>query len=353
MSRIYEMCNDLDSAELLKDREELTREEKGRLTEFMKNEGILSESGKKKNRNTAGRIVGWAAAAAVIALVVVPNTSATAAYAMEQIPILGNVIKVVTIRNYQFENENYSADIQEVKLEQGNGEPADGVETAVGTDGAGTGESLREEGKPGAAATNSADAAGSGETTVGANGAGSEESRLEGSIQTINESIEEMTDRLIARFEEQVAQGEGHSSIYADHEVVTNTDTWFTLRIDVTEIAASGFQYQYYYHIDKTTGEIASLKNLFKEGADYITPISENIKEQMRDEMRADESKMYWIDSEDDIIEDFEAIKEDQNFYLNEEGQIVICFDEYEVAPGYMGLVEFAVDEDAVADIRK
>ncbi|MCI8323439.1 MAG: DUF3298 domain-containing protein [Lachnospiraceae bacterium] len=307
MSRIYEMCNDLDSAELLKDREELTREEKGRLTEFMKREGILSESGKKKNRNTAGRIVGWAAAAAVIALVVVPNTSATAAYAMEQIPILGSVIRAVTIRNYQYESEDYSADIQEVKLEQGNGE------TAVGT----------------------------------------EEDRLEGSIQTINESIEEMTDRLVARFEEQVEQGEGHSSIYADHEVVTNTDTWFTLRIDVTEIAASGFQYQYYYHIDKTTGEIASLKNLFKEGADYITPISENIKKQMREEMRADESKMYWIDSEDEIIEDFETIKEDQNFYLNEEGQIVICFDEYEVAPGYMGLVEFAVDEDAVADIRK
>lgn len=342
MSRIYEMCNDLDSAELLKNREELTREEKGRLTEFMKNEGILSESGKKTKKITAGRIVGWAAAAAVIALVVVPNTSATAAYAMEQIPVLGSVIRAVTIRNYQYESEDYSADIQEVKLEQ------DNVELAVGTDGAGTGEALREEGNSGATAMNSADAAGTGETTVG-----TEEGSLEGSIQTINESIEEMTDRLIARFEEQVAQGEGHSSIYADHEVVTNTDTWFTLRIDVTEIAASGFQYQYYYHIDKTTGEIASLKNLFKEGADYITPISENIKEQMRDEMRADESKMYWIDSEDEIIEDFEAIKEDQNFYLNEEGQIVICFDEYEVAPGYMGLVEFAVDEEAVADIRK
>lgn len=307
MSRIYEMCNDLDSAELLKDREELTRQEKGHLTEFMKREGILSESGKKKNRNTAGRIVGWAAAAAVIALVVVPNTSATAAYAMEQIPILGSVIRAVTIRNYQYESEDYSADIQEVKLEQGNGE------TAVGT----------------------------------------EEDRLEGSIQTINESIEEMTDRLVARFEEQVEQGEGHSSIYADHEVVTNTDTWFTLRIDVTEIAASGFQYQYYYHIDKTTGEIASLKNLFEEGADYITPISENIKKQMREQMQADESKVYWVDSKEEMGHQFEAVKADQNFYVNQNGQIVICFDEYEVAPGYMGLVEFTVDEEAVAAIRK
>lgn len=297
MSRIYEMCNDIDSKDLLQEKEQLTGEEKERLVDFMKREGILSESGKKKKRNV-GRTVGWAAAAAALALVIVPNVSANAAYAMEQIPILGNVIKVVTVRNYQFENENYSADIQEVQLEQGSGE-------------------------------------------------------TENSIQTINESIEEMTDRLIARFEEQKELEGGHGSMDTAHEVITDTDTWFTLRIDVTETAASGYQYQYYYHIDKTTGEIASLKNLFREGADYVTPISENIKEQMRKEMQADESKIYWIDSEDEIVEQFEAIKEDQNFYLNEAGQIVICFDEYEVAPGYMGLVEFIVDEEAVAGIRK
>lgn len=311
MARIYEMCNDIDSENILQEKEQLSREERGKLIDFMKSEGIFSENGKKKRRN-AGRTVVWAAAAAALLLVIVPNTSAKAAYAMEQIPILGNVIKAVTIRNYQYESDNYSADIQKVRLEQSNG--AEKVEMKdVGT----------------------------------------EADRMEGSIQTINESIEEMTDRLIARFEEQKEQEEGHGSIDMSYEVVTDTDTWFTLRIDVTEIAASGFQYQSYYHIDKTTGEIASLKNLFKEGADYITPISENIKEQMREEMVADESKIYWVDSEEEMGEQFETIKEDQNFYLNEKGQIVICFDEYEVAPGYMGLVEFAVDEEAVADIRK
>lgn len=306
MSRIYEMCNDIDSEDLLQEKEQLSNEERGRMVDFMKREGILYESGKRKKRNV-GRTMGWVAAAAALVLVVVPNVSVNAAYAMEQIPILGNVIKAVTIRNYQFENESYSADIQEVQLEQ----------------------------------------------SIGTGNAGMEGTETENSIQTINESIEEMTDRLIANFEEQKEQEGGHGSIDMSYEVVTDTETWFTLRIDVTEIAASGYQYQYYYHIDKTTGEIASLKNLFKEGADYITPISENIKEQMRKEMQVDESKIYWIDSEEDIVEQFEAIKEDQNFYLNQDGQIVICFDEYEVAPGYMGLVEFAVEKEAVAEIRR
>ena len=296
MSRIYEICNDMDSESLLKNREQLTEEERGRLIDSLKRGGILAEQGRGKSRKRMVKTIGWAAAAAALVLVIVPNTSAEAAYAMEQIPILGDVIRAVTIRNYQYEDENFLADIEEVRLEN---------------------------------------------------------VKMEGSIQTINESIEEMTDRLIARFEEQVEQGEGHSGIYAGHEVVTDTDTWFTLRIHVTEIEASGFQYQYYYHIDKTTGEIATLKDLFKEGADYITPISENIKEQMREQMQADESKVYWVDSKEEMGHQFEAVKADQNFYVNQNGQIVICFDEYEVAPGYMGLVEFTVDEEAVAAIRK
>ena len=286
----------MDSESLLKNREQLTEEERGRLIDSLKRGGILAEQGRGKSRKRMGKTIGWAAAAAALVLVIVPNTSAEAAYAMEQIPILGDVIRAVTIRNYQYEDENFLADIEEVRLEN---------------------------------------------------------VKMEGSIQTINESIEEMTDRLIARFEEQVEQGEGHSGIYAGHEVVTDTDTWFTLRIHVTEIEASGFQYQYYYHIDKTTGEIATLKDLFKEGADYITPISENIKEQMREQMQADESKVYWVDSKEEMGHQFEAVKADQNFYVNQNGQIVICFDEYEVAPGYMGLVEFTVDEEAVAAIRK
>ena len=302
MSKVYEMCNDIDSNEILNSKEQLTLDERKKLLEHLKREGIVLENSKRKKKAKFGRTVGWVAAAAVITLVVVPNISAEAAYAMEQIPILGNVIKAVTIREYQYEGERFSADIQEVQLEQ------------------------------------------SGEI---------EDTKTDESIAVINESIEEMTSRLIASFEEQVELGESYGGIYVNHEVMTDTDKWFTLKIDVAEIAGSGTQYQYYYHIDKTTGEIASLKDLFKEEADYITPISESIKRQMWDEMAEDEMKFYWVDPDGEIGFCFEAIKEDQNFYLNDDGQIVICFDEYEVAPGYMGLVEFTVEDEAVADIRK
>lgn len=302
MARLYEMCNDIDSEDILKDREELTEGERDKM---MKN----FTDGKKhlaKRSKKAGRIAGFVAAAAAAALIIVPNTSAKAAYAMSKIPILGDVIKAVTIREYNYDSERFQAEIKEVQLE-------------VDTNGEDSGENPA----------------------------------VDQSVAVINEDIDEMTNRLIERFEDQAAAGEGYGGVYMDHEVMTDTDTWFTLRIDVAEVAGSGAQYQYYYHIDKTTGEIASLKDLFKEGADYVTPVSENIRKQMKERMAQDENLIYWAEKDPELGFGFEQIKEDQNFYLNQKGQLVICFDEYEVAPGYMGLVEFVVEDEAVADILK
>ena len=252
---------------------------------------------------------------------------------MGQIPILGSVIRAVTVRDYHYESERFSADIRKVQLEQSGEQASENTDKAQGT----AEESIAEK---------------AGESVSEKNGESISEKTGE-SIAVINESIDEMTERLIARFEEQVEMGESYGGIYVDSEVVTDTDKWFTLKIDVAEVAGSGTQYQYYYHIDKTTGEIASLKDIFKEGVDYVTPVSENIIAQMKDAMAEDDMKFYWVDPEGERGFCFEKIKEDQNFYLNGAGQIVICFDEYEVAPGYMGLVEFAVEEEAVAEIRK
>lgn len=302
MAKLYEMCNDIDSEEILKDREELTKAEKDRMMKNFKNGKKDSAKGGRR----VGRIAGFAVAAAAAIFVIVPNTSAKAAYAMSQIPILGNVIKAVTIREYNYDSERFQAEIKEVQLE--------------------------------------VDQSGD---------EGEKNPEMERSVAAINEDIDEMTERLIERFKEQTELGESYGGIYMNHEVVTDTDTWFTLRIDVAEVAGSGAQYQYYYHIDKTTGEIASLKDLFKEGTDYVTPVSENIRKQMKERMAEDENLIYWADKDSELGFGFEQIKEDQNFYLDAEGKLVICFDEYEVAPGYMGLVEFTIEEEAIAGILK
>lgn len=49
----------------------------------------------------------------------------------------------------------------------------------------------------------------------------------------------------------------------------------------------------------------------------------------------------------------FKAITPNTSFYLNEKGNVVIGFDEGEVAPMYMGTVEFEIPNEVVKDIRK
>lgn len=323
MARLYEMCNEIDSEDILLDREELTDEEKARLFSTMEAEGVIrkrqqrssgnteknaKENTKRKQKRNSKRYVAGIAVAAALAIIITPNVSENAAYAMSQIPILGNVIKMITVREYNYDSERFEAKIKEAQLVQ---------EEVVEND---MDSAVKEQTKE--------------------------------SLQTINEDIEEMTDRLIAQFEADVELGESYGGVYMEPQVVTDTDTWFTIRIVVTQVAGSGSEYEYFYHIDKTTGKIASLKDLFIDGADYMTPISEDIKKQMREQMAEDENLYYWVD--DEITEwNFQSIKEDQNFYLNEDGQIVICFDEYEVAPGYMGLVQFTIDNSVVSDILK
>ena len=43
----------------------------------------------------------------------------------------------------------------------------------------------------------------------------------------------------------------------------------------------------------------------------------------------------------------FTTVDEATSFYLNEDGQVVVVFDKYAIAPGYMGMPEFVIETPA------
>lgn len=247
-----------------------------------------------------GRAAG-AAAAALLLITVMANSGAGIAHAMSKIPVIGAIAEVVTFRQYESSNNNMDANI---KI------PEVSVKNEDGT--------VNEE-----------------------------------TTQKINKSIQEYTDEIIAQYEADVAaagDGEGHMDVSLDYSVITDNERLFSIRFDELLIMASGTQMVKIYHIDKQTGELIGLSGLFKDGVDFITPISENIRQQMKEQMAADESVMYFLDS--DVPEwDFQAITEDTTFYVNENRKLMIVFNEYEVAPGYMGSVEFEIPTEVVQDL--
>ncbi len=266
----------------------------------------IKEAGKMKEKRTGG--IRFAVAAAAVAaglFVILPNTSGTIAHAMEQIPIIGQLVKVVTFRDYEYESDRNMADIEVPEIK-----PEEQLEDST----------LQE--------------------------------NIDRTTAEINAEIQSITDELIAEFEKNLDEEMGYQDVVVKSEVLATTPEYFTLKLICYQGAGSGYQWNYFYTIDLNTGERLQLKDIFEEGADYITPVSENIKVQMQERMDADESVYYWLN--DEIEEwNFKAITDETSFYLNERGNVVIGFNEGDVAPMYMGTVEFEIPADVLDGIRK
>ena len=261
---------------------------------------LISENARPPKRRAAIiwlRRIGGSAAAAMLALCIAVNASPDAAALLADIPVLGQVVRIFSFREYQDSQNGIELKLSSPHI-------------------SGLGDSEAEE--------------------------------------RINTLFDEYADKIIAQYEADVAavasKEEGHISISSSYSVPVDSDRQLTVAIDTTIIMASSQQCTTYYNIDKQTGELVPLSGLFKDGADYVTVISDEIKRQMRAQMDADDDVYYWLDSD---VEDwnFTSIAQDQQYYVNENGELVISFDKYDIAPGYMGSVSFTIPKDVLSDI--
>ena len=241
------------------------------------------------------RIAATAACFIFVIFFLLPNVSVAYAEAFEEIPIIGRLIKVITVRNYFYSDDYHEMDIDVPKVSGEDGDAAN----------------------------------------------------------YINNDVNKLTDTLVKQFYKDLDSigDSGHSSIYVDYETVTNTESWFTLKMRVHEAAGSSNTYYKYYHIDKKSGKIIKLSDL-SEDEGFLETLEKEIRQQMQSQMDNDSSKIYGLD--DSVIgKDYVAVTPEHNFFWNENGHLVIVFDKYEVAPGAMGTPEFTVDKALISDMLK
>lgn len=137
-----------------------------------------------------------------------------------------------------------------------------------------------------------------------------------------------------------------HQALDAGYQVKVETDDLLVIEHWKVETGASGAESVKYDTIDLTNQVLLTLPGLFKDDG-YIDTITANIKEQMNAQMAEDEGAMYFMDADDPYA--FHQIDANQTFYINEDHKLVIVFDEYAVAPGVMGVVEFTIPTDVIA----
>lgn len=233
--------------------------------------------------------------ACFVTIFLLPNISIAYAKAIEKIPIIGDIVRVVTIRNYFYSDGKHEMDINVPKIDDDENSVAD----------------------------------------------------------YINKDVDELTNELIKQFykDYEMTEGNGYGSINVDYEVLRNSEYWFTLKLSVHTTAASSNNYFKFYHIDKKNNKIVNLSDLFTDSS-FSDIIVQEIKSQMVEQMQKDDTVTYWIN--DSIIgNDFASIDANQNFYINEQNELVIVFDKYEVGPGSMGTPEFIIRKNVIVEILK
>ncbi|MGO1043730.1 DUF3298 and DUF4163 domain-containing protein [Clostridioides difficile] len=131
-----------------------------------------------------------------------------------------------------------------------------------------------------------------------------------------------------------------------DFELKKNTDS--ALSIKVRYYTYSGGAHGYYqdiaYNVDMRTGKFLELMDLFKDNTKYKEVIDEEIKQQITDLEKKDKENVG--------IYNFKGIKENQNFYLQDDN-LVIYFDLYDITPYAAGIPEFSINKKLISYMLK
>lgn len=255
---------------------------------------------KGKKKRSPQWLLGTAAAAMLFTASL--NISPAMARTLADIPVVGSVVKVLTWTEYELAEETYDADIKVPAIENlENKELSNKLN-----------EQYRAEGKA-------------------------------------------LYEQFIAEVGDLKANGGGHVGVDSGYEIKTDNDQILSIGRYVVNTVGSSSTVMQYDTIDKKNEILLSLPMLFKDDS-YINVISENIKEQMSAEMLASNNeKTYWVKgagiADENLFDDFTAIDAEQEFYINDNGKLVISFDKYEVAPGYMGIVEFEIPTEVLQDV--
>ena len=231
--------------------------------------------------------------------VVLLNTNESFARAMGDVPIIGSLAEVFTVREYREENDT---DLIEAKI-------------------------------PAIKNTGNEDL----------------EDRINYEISSkINEVLEEARARA-EEYKEAVLSTGGTMDDYiptkinVDYKITYQDDKIISFVITKSESSASAYQEQYFYNIDIQNGKELNLRDVL--GEDYKKIVDEEVNKQIRERMEKNEENIYFTAEEGG----FSGIENEyQDFYIDENKKATVVFQKYEIAPGYMGIQNFEIPNDVL-----
>lgn len=284
--------------------EKMGMTEKMEKTDKKEKAGESKKAGKneipeKKQKRLGGRICRYAVAAAAALLLILgigANTSEVFAKEMGQLPVLGKLVQVLTIRSWHGTDGDYEMNLEIPQI-------AD-----------------------------------------------------DGNSDEVNAEIQEIVDAYMAQAKEEFAEykeaffatggteeewGGRTMDIYVDYDVTYQEGDILSFVLVTAKDWVSAEEERHYYNLNLAEKRALTLQELL--GDDYIDLCNKSITEQIEQRIQNDENAMYFGFGDLADTEGFTTVTPETMFYLNGDGKVVIVFGEYEIAPGSMGFPEFVI----------
>ena len=245
---------------------------------------------RRQRRRSARRSLG-AGLAACACFCLLVNGSPAFASALADVPVLGDLARIITVERYQINDRDHLIDVRLPAL----------------TD--------------------------TGNTDL--------EQRINLEIRTRIDEVLDQAEQRAREAREAFVETGGRAEdfmpiiIDVDYEVKCSNEQYLSFVITKTETLANAYTEFYLYNLDLTTGTQLTLPDLL--GPDWRALCDQAVKEGILQKEQA--GGVYFAPGEGG----FETVSDDQKFYLNAQGQPVLLFEKYEIAPGYMGVQEFSV----------
>lgn len=239
-------------------------------------------------RRAWGRRLGTVAACFVV-VVGALNLSPTVAAAAADMPVLGGLFQVLTVRSFTDENADRTLEVQQ---------PA-----VTGSDFA---EAISAE----------------------------IQKRVDDKTTEGEQMVAEYKEAFLATGGTQEEWEQHDITVSVTYEIESQTDSTVSFLVESNVSFANAYWERTYYNLDLAAGKELTLADLL--GENWVTVCNDAVKEQMA---AAEDSAVYFTADQGG----FTTVDETTQFYLNEAGDPVVVFPPYTVAPGAMGYVEFPI----------
>lgn len=248
-----------------------------------------SEAYRSAHRRVALRRTLTTAAACFVVVVGTLNLSPTVAAAAADVPVLGGLFQILTVRSYEDTNDDRTVEVEQPGLE--GGALAQQVSQEI-------------------------------------------QERVDAKIAEGEKIIADYKEAFLATGGTEEQWAEKDNTVSVTYDIKSQTDTTVSFVVDSYVSIASAYQEQVYYNLDLAANREITLADLL--GENWVEICNESIRTQMAE---SEDPSVFF--SED--MGGFTTVDETTSFYINEAGNPVVVFPKYTVAIGAMGNVEFEI----------